>query len=436
MPETVLNSKENVGSGDRTWVLGCGCTRTSTIDTMAAAMGYGGNVNHLPIMQAAWTRNAETEARERLRIEYRQAHGGIEPPSMGVLAKHDRKANERLGSANLQNPNYTLVGQNTTTNKNTMFTFGNKKMAQKAPGFSGVGNNNSLSFATAEEDTPMSREGESLEEYAARHGDIPLTTLITVPLGNARVLGEAASAKYKGIHRSENDENDEPQWAKPDNDDDVVQDTTFTSGPAQNSAIFTTAAIHDNTTSNMSPKITFKLKSATTKAREAQEAANKAMKNKFPTVGEIRRDMPDAMTEWPDSPATPKGGDEYQENFCAELRIGKLPSTLLPLSSSSPWLASSLHLDHVLIVLCAAAEKYRIFGDDIEAMRLHLNSPCFNEADYAGEPGTPETPGKYVEKEWNNRTHFDDLQPSKSAPLGTSLGVLLALSADVTEMRK
>ena len=214
-----------------------------------------------------------------------------------------------------------------------MFTFGNKEKAQKAPGFSGVENNASLSFAIAEDDTASPpREGETVEEYAARHGDIPLTRLTTIPLGNARVLGEAASAKYEGIHRSQDDENDEPQWASPDvKRDDVIPRSL----PAQYSttSTSTTALSQDNSTANMPPKITFELKSATTKAREAREAsekADKAMKHKFPTAEMIQRNKPEVMTERPDRPATPNGGEQYQENLHVEPRMGKSPSSLPP----------------------------------------------------------------------------------------------------------
>lgn len=380
-------------------------------------MGYGGNVDHLPSMQAAWTRNAEIEARERLRIEYRQAHGGVEPPPMAAPAKRDRKANELLGSANLQNLNYIPVGQN-TTNDDTMFKFGNKEKKKKASGFSGVGDNASLSFGVAEDAT--AREGETLQQYAARHGDIPLTTtpLTTIPLGNAHVLGDSASTKYEGILRSEDDENDEPQWAISDSQhNDGISSTIFVPAPSQNANIFNLAPSQNNTTANMPPKVTIKLKSTTTEAYEAQEAANKAMKHKLPTAHEIRRDMPPPMTGWPDRPATQNGGDEYQETLHAKPRMGKSTISLLPLSPSNPCFpASSLRQDHVLISLCAAAEKYRMFGDDIEAMHLAFNVPVYNEAGYE-IPGTPETPGKWVEEEWENRTRFGDPQPSKSSSL-------------------
>lgn len=215
---------------------------------------------------------------------------------------------------------------------------------QKTPGFSGIGNNVSLSFAIAEDATasPL-KEGETVEEYASRHDEIPLTPLTTLQPKSTRVLGEA-SGKYEDIRRPEDDENDEPEWAKPDNDDDLIHDTTFTCDPAQNSAIFTTATIHDNTTGNMPPKSTFKLKSATTKARDAREISVKAMQHRLPTAEELPADMSEPLTDWPDRPATPGGGDEYQENLHAEPRMSKSPSSsflhlapgsLLPLSDRS-----------------------------------------------------------------------------------------------------
>lgn len=67
-----------------------------------------------------------------------------------------------------------------------------------------------------------------------------------------------------------------------------------------------------------------------------------------------------------------------------------------------------------------------MFGDDIEAMRLGLNAPVYNEGDYEG-PGTPETPAKCVDEGWENTTRFDDLQPSKSSSLLRSAGALPCL---------
>lgn len=57
-----------------------------------------------------------------------------------------------------------------------------------------------------------------------------------------------------------------------------------------------------------------------------------------------------------------------------------------------------------------------MLGDDIDAMRLNVNAPVYNEADYE-DPGTLETPGKYADEEWETRTRFDDLQPSRSSSL-------------------
>ena len=227
-----------------------------------------------------------------------------------------------------------------------MFTFDNKEKAQSEADFSGVKNKATLSFAIAEDDTSsIVMEGETVQAYAARHGDIPLTPLTAIPLGKARVLGEAVSGKYEGICRSENgenDENDEPQRGYPK----IKRDGIPRSLPAQNSITSTStlALSQDNSTANMPPKITFKLESTTTEAheeREASEKAEKSMKRKRLTAEEIQRDMSEAMTDWPDRPATPNGGDEYQENLYAEPRMCKSPSALHLLSPSNPQLLAS-----------------------------------------------------------------------------------------------
>lgn len=165
-----------------------------------------------------------------------------------------------------------------------------------------------------------------MEEYAARHGSIPLTPLTTT-FGNAGVLGETASAKYQDIRRSEaqENENDEPQWPLPDN---IHDDVTTGSLATQKVNTFNLAATQLDNTANMPPKITLKLKSATTKAlegREASEKAGKAMKHKFSTAENIHRDMLEVITEGPERLITPNGGHEFQKNLHAELRMGKSP---------------------------------------------------------------------------------------------------------------
>ena len=77
--------------------------------------------------------------------------------------------------------------------------------------------------------------------------------------------------------------------------------------------------------------------------------------------------MPKAMTEWPDRPTTPNGGDEYQENLHGELRMGKSLSSLLLLMNIQDAKFNALGAKHA-----PAPERKKKIGVNSERWNVYV----------------------------------------------------------------